>query len=96
MERNEWAVKHKLDRVDLTIEFDKRYVGGVSATGRSGGKRAPLWVWKEARNRLDNRYTLIDHVHHLLLVSEQDRPRSLEQLELGLCGGEGWQPALDL
>jgi hypothetical protein len=96
MERNEWAVKHQLDRVELVLQFTGRHVGSCTAIGRSGGKRAPLWVLKEERTTHDNCFSLIDHAHHILLVAEQDRPRKLEQLEEGLCGGQGWQEALDI
>lgn len=91
---NEWATRAKLDRVDITIEFEGRLVGKVTATGRSSIKRKPLWVYREDRTVHDNRYTLIDHLHHLMLVAEQDRPTKLDQLEQGLCGGAGWQPGL--
>lgn len=88
----EWATRPKLDRLDLTVELGGRLVGSATATGRSSIKRKALWVYKEVRTEHDNRYTLIDHLHHLLLVAEQDRPTSLEALEQGLCGGQGWQP----
>lgn len=94
MEPNLWAVKHKLDVVEIVVEFEGKSVGSARCVGRSSGRRAPLWVRSEKRSHWDNRYTLIDHVNHVLLVAEQDRPRTSEALEQGLCGGQGWQPSM--
>lgn len=94
METNEWAVKHPLERVELVLNLDRRGWTTMEATGRCSGKRAPLWVFRYEVHTLDNRYTAVDLASHVLLVSEQDRPRKLEQLEQGMCGGQGWQPAL--
>lgn len=89
---NDWAVTHKLDRVELVLDLGGRVPGDLTVTGRSSTKRRALWVYKSPAHSVDDRYSQIDCAHHVLLVAEQDHPRSLDRLEEGLCGGQGWQP----
>jgi hypothetical protein len=96
MEKNLWAVKHGLDRIEITVTMGPVHMAEAKCVGRSLSRRAPLWVRSETANRYDNRYSIVDHVSHVLLVCEAERPRKLDQLEAGLCGGQGAQLGFDL
>lgn len=86
----EWHPRHQLDRVqaDLTINRD----GSVQITvvGRSQGQRADLWRHSETVGADEHSLVPSDIVHHLLIVSLQDRPRSARAFREAVSG-QGWE-----
>jgi hypothetical protein len=102
-DRNLWAVKHQLDAVELVLELPNTagpYTTAIRAHGRSYSKRTALWSYQEVFEPLSSRekgYGPADALHHIALVAQQDRPRSLAELNLALRGGVSWvQEELDL
>lgn len=91
IERAAWAVKHKLERVIITIEFPPTgtYVK-VGARGESSGKRHALWTHEETFSPSDH-LTSTDWAHMLALVSVQDRPANLTEFNRSLRGGVDWE-----
>lgn len=86
----EWHPRHQLEQVTVTVQFVKGGEVRVVASGRSSGQRADLWRHSEVIDGDESRLVVADHLHHMLLVALQDRPRSLEAFQRGLVG-EGWE-----
>lgn len=83
---------HDLHRVEITLGLPLRTNGfrsRVTAHGYSATKRGALWSIQDQWELVgrDHGLEAADLVHHLALVSLQDRPTSSTQLDRSLTGG---------
>lgn len=87
VEANEWAVRRRLERVQIDLVPGQMDRWSLKAQGIQGGKRKPLWTYTEDFGPVRSDLGLSDACAHIVLVCMQDRPSTLERLEQGLCGG---------
>lgn len=89
--RTEWMVRHTLDSVEVRLAVPKPgFRAGVVISGRSAGKRDPLWVLREDFLP-DDEYGAADFVNHVMLVALQDAPRNEADLSRAMRGGAEWE-----
>lgn len=95
--QNAQSPLHTLDRVQTTLYLPQR-VGSheysIRAVGISPMKATPLWTYQEAFDpdlEEEKGYSAADALHHIALVTIQDRPRTLKNLEFALRGGIAWE-----
>jgi hypothetical protein len=95
-DRHLWAVKHNLNKVEFVLDLpttEGPYETSIRATGRCDQKRGALWQYQETFEPVSSRekgYGPADAIHHIALVAQQDRPRSLGELDFALRGGIAW------
>lgn len=88
---------HTLDRVQITLYLPQRVAEqeySLRAVGISPMKATPLWTYQEAFDpelEEEKGYSVADAAHHIALVTVQDRPRTLKNLEFALRGGIAWE-----
>lgn len=88
---NEWAVKHQLQRVTITVDYSDSTEATVHVTGSTPTKRGNLWAYSEVVDGSRRTLSVPDVVHHIITAVHQDRPARQDALSKALAGGCTWE-----
>lgn len=89
--RDQFITDHRLDRLDLTLAWPQAGVTELQAVGRSSSRRRALWTYTEGFGPANSDLAPHDAAAHLLLICQQDRPRTRALLDFALRGGSLWE-----